>query len=239
MNWHYINEGKQVGPISEAEFEAAIKSGVIHEDTLVWKEGFPQWTKFSEISQGAAGGSVALATTTRCAECGREFAQDEMVNFSGAWVCAGCKPQYVQKIKEGVNVGEGFVYAGFWIRVGAKILDTILMQIISGVIGFIIGLSMKGNGAAPILAGVIGFAIGVAYPVFFLGKYGATIGKMAVKVKVVRSNGEPISYGRALGRTFAEMLSGLILGIGYLMVAWDPEKRALHDRICDTRVVKS
>jgi uncharacterized RDD family membrane protein YckC len=41
-----------------------------------------------------------------------------------------------------------------------------------------------------------------------------------------------------LGRHFAEMLSGILLGIGYLMIAFDDEKRALHDRICDTRVIK-
>lgn len=238
MNWHYSHDGKQIGPISEAEFEASVKSGIINGDTLVWKEGFPQWIKYREVSQSALGGGVALATATRCAECGREFSQDEMVNFGGAWVCGGCKTQYVQKIKEGVHVGGGFVYAGFWIRVGAKILDSILMQIISSAVGFVIGLAIKDDSTAPLLGGLIGFVLGVGYPVFFLGKFGATLGKMAVKVKVVRSNGEPITYLRALGRVFAEILSSLIFGIGYLMVAWDPEKRSLHDRICDTRVIK-
>jgi len=211
MSWHYSHEGKQIGPISEAEFEASVKSGVIHGDTLVWKEGFPEWTKYSEISLGAGG--VALASVARCVECGGEFSQDEMVNFAGAWVCAACKPQYVQKIREGVNVGGDVVYAGFWVRVGAKILDTILMQIISSALGFVIGLVVKGNEVAAIVGALLGFVIGLAYPVFFLGKFGATVGKMAVKVKVVRSSGEPISYARALGRTFAEILSGLLVGI--------------------------
>jgi len=49
---------------------------------------------------------------------------------------------------------------------------------------------------------------------------------------------EPITYGRATGRCFAEILSGMICYIGYLMAAFDEEKRALHDRICNTRVVK-
>ena len=73
---------------------------------------------------------------------------------------------------------------------------------------------------------------------FFLGKFGATPGKMACKLKVVRPDGERISYARALGRHFAEMLSGIILYIGYIMAAFDEEKRTLHDRICDTRVIK-
>jgi len=48
-----------------------------------------------------------------------------------------------------------------------------------------------------------------------------------------------VSYGRAAGRYFAKMLSGIIMGIGYIMAGFDSQKRALHDMICDTRVIKS
>ena len=61
---------------------------------------------------------------------------------------------------------------------------------------------------------------------------------MACQIKVVSDEGEPITYMRALGRHFAEMLSALILMIGYIMAAFDDEKRALHDRICSTRVIR-
>lgn len=61
---------------------------------------------------------------------------------------------------------------------------------------------------------------------------------MALKLKIVRPNGDPITYGRALGRYFGEMLSGLILCIGFMMAGWDEEKRTLHDRVCDTRVIR-
>jgi uncharacterized RDD family membrane protein YckC len=60
---------------------------------------------------------------------------------------------------------------------------------------------------------------------------------MACGLRVVRPDGESLTFMRAFGRHFAEMLSGLILMIGYLMAAFDSEKRALHDRISDTRVV--
>ena len=61
--------------------------------------------------------------------------------------------------------------------------------------------------------------------------------KMLMKVKVVMPDGGRVSYSRALGRHFAKILSGIILYIGYLMAFWDDEKRALHDRICSTRVI--
>jgi len=73
---------------------------------------------------------------------------------------------------------------------------------------------------------------------YFLGKFSATPGKMALGLKVLRADGEMITYPRALGRFFAEFLSSVILAIGYIMAAFDEEKRALHDRICDTRVVR-
>jgi len=80
--------------------------------------------------------------------------------------------------------------------------------------------------------------IGVTYATFFIGKYAATPGKMACKLKVVTSDGGQVSYARAFGRYFAEFLSAIIFFIGYIMAAFDEEKRALHDRICDTRVIK-
>jgi uncharacterized RDD family membrane protein YckC len=70
-----------------------------------------------------------------------------------------------------------------------------------------------------------------------VGKFAATPGKMACGLKVIMSDGSQVTYWRALGRHFAKVLSVLILYIGYIMVAFDEEKRGLHDRICDTRVI--
>ncbi len=55
----------------------------------------------------------------------------------------------------------------------------------------------------------------------------------------MRADGTPLSTGRIIGRHFAEMISNMILCIGYMMAGWDDEKRALHDRICDTRVIRT
>jgi uncharacterized RDD family membrane protein YckC len=96
-----------------------------------------------------------------------------------------------------------------------------------------------GGVAGKIFEGVISTALVLGYVTFFLGGYGATPGKMACGIRVVRSNGEGVSYARAFGRVWAECLSSLIFCIGYIMAAFDGEKRALHDRLCDTRVVKA
>jgi uncharacterized RDD family membrane protein YckC len=176
-----------------------------------------------------------------CYECGKGFSQEEMVSFGSSWVCATCKPVFMQKLKEGVNVTGTMRYAGFWIRFVAKFVDGIVLQICGFVVGMVLGAAGVIGGNAdrfdPI-GTLVGILLGLAYSVFFVGTYGATPGKMACGLKVVTSTGDKVSYGRAVGRHFAELLSGIILGIGYIMAAFDEEKRSLHDRICDTRVVK-
>jgi uncharacterized RDD family membrane protein YckC len=178
------------------------------------------------------------------------YFEDELIQFGDALVCGKCKPLFVQKLREGVATAGEMVYAGFWIRVGAKIIDVIILYALGFVVALLGGLFIAGSPfpggqistrfiAGNIFIAMMSWAIQIAYPVYFLGKYGATLGKMACGLKVVRPDGEKVSYARAFGRTFAEGLSSLILCIGYIMVALDEERRSLHDRICDTRVVRS
>jgi len=77
----------------------------------------------------------------------------------------------------------------------------------------------------------------VFYMAFMHSRYGATLGKMAVGIRVITLDGRNPSFWRAFGRVFAEYLSSLCLYIGYIMAGFDEEKRALHDHICGTRVV--
>lgn len=173
----------------------------------------------------------------RCTECGREFPESDVIRFDDAAVCAECKPLFFQRLREGVAAQGEMVYAGFWIRVGAKIIDGILLSVAGWILGFLGGII--GGMASSIIASVLSSVMGFAYEVYFIGAHGATPGKMVCSLKVVRSDGGKVGYARALGRLFAAFLSGMILGIGYIMVAFDKEKRGLHDRICDTRVIRT
>jgi uncharacterized RDD family membrane protein YckC len=177
--------------------------------------------------------------TSRCSECGRVLDEDELIRFGNVLVCAECKPLYVQKLREGVAPAGEMVFAGFWIRVGAKIIDGIIITVVGFVLAFLVNFIIRHMVAAAVLQNTIYIALTIFYSVYFLGKYSATPGKMACGLKVVRPDGEKISYGRACGRFFAEFLSSIILYIGYIIVAFDEERRALHDRICDTRVVRT
>ena len=85
---------------------------------------------------------------------------------------------------------------------------------------------------------IIPLAMGAAYyAAFHASSKQATLGKMAVGIKVVRTDGTRISMGRGVGRYFGFMLSSLIMGIGLLMAAFTERKQGLHDVICDTLVV--
>lgn len=67
----------------------------------------------------------------------------------------------------------------------------------------------------------------------------ATLGKMALGIKVTDMNGNRISFGRATGRYFGKIISGLILNVGYIMAAFTQKKQALHDLMANCLVILS
>jgi uncharacterized RDD family membrane protein YckC len=85
--------------------------------------------------------------------------------------------------------------------------------------------------------GLLNFAIRLGYNTFFIGKYAATPGKMAVGLKTIMADGSSVTYARALGRAAAEIINYFTCLIGYVIAGFDSEKRALHDHICATRVI--
>ncbi|MBW2436913.1 MAG: RDD family protein [Desulfobacterales bacterium] len=252
MDLYYADGDRQVGPIDKTELQSLIKAKKIDSKTLVWQPGMTEWQALGLFVRSKTRGATATgqpAPPVRkllCSECGQAFAEDDMIRFSDVWVCAGCKPIIVQKIKEGVTVSGVMEYAGFWLRFGAWFIDYIILGIGSMIIYLpltIMGAFSLENPAVfvsfQIVATIFNFALPAAYEIWFVGKYAATPGKMACKIKVVTADAEKISYARSVGRHFAKYISGLILGIGYIMAGFDDQKRALHDRICDTRVIKS
>jgi len=194
--------------------------------------------------------------TVYCAECGRPSRADELARFGSLMICSSCKESYAQKLREGAAQPVRAAYAGFWVRVVSSLIDGIILGVVVGILQLAVFGSMFLNPAlqqgrppdpsavAPFL-GLIGImyvvqiALASSYEAFFIAKLGATPGKMVIGVKVLRPDGSPVSLGRAYGRYFAKFVSALTLFIGFIMAGFDSQKRALHDMICDTRVVKS
>lgn len=140
-------------------------------------------------------------------------------------------------------VDEDVVYAGFWKRVAAEFIDSVIMWIAGGLAGEAIGTILSdifGGGELAKLLWV--FAITVVLNALYYAWFHSTLalatpGKMVIGIKVVRGDGEAIGFLRGIARYFAAWLSGLTLCIGYLMAAFTPRKQALHDMLCDTVVV--
>jgi uncharacterized RDD family membrane protein YckC len=151
-------------------------------------------------------------------------------------------------MKEGAEVAGTLRYAGFWIRGLALMLDGLIFGIPMLVIQVLVGFAFLAPGADADPVRSMGYLQGInalvsigliALTVWFWGRFGATPGKMICGLRIVRPDGGRLGYARALGRYFAQILSYVILYIGVIMAAFDSEKRALHDRICDTRVIRT
>ncbi len=250
MSWYYAEAGGRVGPVSEDEFQALVASGRISPETLVWKQGLPEWVAYGDYVQATGagrlptgrGGFTNLAVESAvCTECERHFPLSELADFSGRKICASCKPIYIQKLREGLAIDGLFTYTGFWWRVLAKIIDGIFQQIVLTLFNMLAGFTvgkMIGSEKLAIILALVGMVITLAMNTFFIGRFATTPGKAALKMKIVRPDGSPVTYARALGRNLAEFLSGALLGIGYLIAAFDPQRRTLHDRIAGTVVIK-
>ena len=250
MNWHYYDGEKQVGPVSEEQLLSLHRTGQINNESLVWREGLAEWVSFGSagISGARTGvGGEEASNQAVCAECGGIFNVEDMIPHGNIRICANCKPVFMQKLAEGARINTGQLqYASILTRFGAVFLDNLLLWIVNFFIAFALGLSaaqaagVDQTAAMTIQIGLtlVQITIGVLYEALMIGKYGATLGKMACKIKVVTAEGGKVGYGRAFGRYFAKILSAFICMIGYIMAFFDKEeKRALHDRICNTRVV--
>jgi len=121
------------------------------------------------------------------------------------------------------------IYAGFWKRLIAYLVDYIILSIIGYLYIIIFG---------EIFAVILGiFVYWIYAAILESSEYGATIGKMLFKIKVVDLNGKQISFGRATGRHFGKIISGFIFCIGYIMIIFTKKKQGLHDKIANCLVI--
>ena len=125
-------------------------------------------------------------------------------------------------------------YAGFWIRVGAAFIDGIILMVVQQLVILVFGGSFSHPSGA---AQGINMLVGILYTTLMeSSEKQATLGKMAVGIKVGDEFGNRISFGNALGRYFAKLVSVITLFIGFMMVGWDAKKQGLHDKIAGTYV---
>jgi uncharacterized RDD family membrane protein YckC len=138
-----------------------------------------------------------------------------------------------------------YIYAGFWVRVAALLVDGLIIGLLNSVILFsALGATyyvadyQTFQSEHAILLVTILF-VKLAYFTFFTSSvWQATPGKKIVGIKVMNTDGTRISFLKSLGRcTIGYMLSSIIFFVGYIMVAFTPKRTALHDKVFSTYVV--
>lgn len=242
MTWFYSDGGRQAGPVDDAALDQLASTGVISADTLVWRPGMPEWQPYS-VARGVPvqlmPGLAALVGTLLCAECGRPFPREQVVAIGSAWACASCKTIYLQRLFEGGRALGAHRFGGFWVRFVARRVDAVLLGLAAWGVAVAAGTWLSRNPNLTAITWLVNTSLALFYEVYFVARRGATPGKMALGLRVVRTDGSKVSTGVAVGRFFADWLSQITLAVGYVIAAFDGEKRALHDRICETRVIYS
>ncbi|HEX6099776.1 MAG TPA: RDD family protein [Thermoanaerobaculia bacterium] len=180
----------------------------------------------------------------RCSRCGGTYCPDCLVTIQDRPFCATCKTEQLMDVRSGVDRTH-VVYGGFWQRFGAYIIDYIIQIIpiyaIMGVAMLLVGFNGTGSDINPLffLSYIPAFFIPICYEAVMLQKKGQTVGKMALRLKVVRPDGSRITAGQAWGRAVMRLLLGCLIIGDYIPFFFTDEKTTLHDLVAGTRVVES
>lgn len=218
MEWHVAIDGQEQGPVSGAQLRQMASSGRLSPTDLVWKEGMKDWVPASKVK------GLFVSENPYSAPASMD---DGPPPLSGSG-----------------RAGQRVVYAAFGTRFVAALLDGIITMVGSFIVGFVFGAVMAAGGTADLQAlelmgNLLGMVIAWLYSaVMESSPAQATLGKMAMGIKVTDLDGGPISFGRATGRHFGKIISGLLLLIGYIMAAFTERKQALHDIMAGCLVVR-
>ena len=250
--WYFADGQERQGPLSAEEMRQRFQRGDITLTTLVWREGFAQWAPLSEAvdelqlqNLASAAGTVGSGIDLRGDYTAIDNGTAPLPGTGGGTYSPYTAPAAATGYANTAVVsGQDVVYAGFWKRYAAYFIDYILLTVVTLPLSMIInvmGVSSGSEGmqvALTLVVMLLSMVISIGYYAgFHASRGGATLGKMAVGIKVVRGNGERISFLRAFCRYLATIVSSLILMIGFIMAAFTERKQALHDMMCDTLVV--
>ena len=230
-------DGERLGPYPEVDVREKIRSGVFARDDLGWYDGLADWQPLAVlfVDEQPATPSTAVPSATPPTFTGPAPPHDH----------ARVLPSY----------------AGFWKRVAAYVIDVLVLYIPNLLIEKITGAAVAQTALSQAMAASAG------NPQMLINAYGAfyhamlptlmvqtvlawlyfalcqssslqaTLGKLALGIRVTDIEGRRISFARASGRFFARIPSAMIFCIGYLMVAWTARKQGLHDLLAGTLVV--
>jgi hypothetical protein len=170
VNWYYVSDREQRGPVAQADFDRLIQSGTVNGSTLVWQEGMADWKPYGELQAPLPPATEGLDRPgVVCSVCGQIFPMTETIRLDNQPVCASCKPVAMQKLREGVTNNAAEQIRKDHIKHEASVksigilyfLAAIFLILAGGVSlfadqgsGLLVGLVLLGFGAAQIWVGI-------------------------------------------------------------------------------------
>ena len=254
--WYFVDaQGQQQGPVSAALLIGHLRQGRLRTDSLIWREGWSDWQPLSAASvelglNAPVSAAPPRQSTPAPSPVVTPVASPAAAPASSPYAASAARLDFESAWADTGDV----VYAGFLRRWAALFLDTFIIglvaQILAAVAGAVFAFSLFGGieeSSGMPSAGLIAFYL-VFYLIYFAlaGMYyalmesssnQATVGKLALGIKVTDREGRRLSFAHALGRWFSAALSHLTLWIGFLMAGFTDHKRALHDFVAGTLVV--
>jgi uncharacterized RDD family membrane protein YckC len=182
-----------------------------------------------------------------CARCGEAFCRDCLVTIQDRPFCATCKTEQLLDVRSGVDPLR-LVYAGFWARFGAEAFDAVVFGIpayaIFMAVMMQVAADLQRHGGAPGPLLLLGYLPLYVFPILYEAlllslKNGQTLGKMALRLRVVRTDGSPITAAQAWGRALLRLALGCLIVVDYIPFFFTDEKTTLHDMVAGTRVVET
>jgi uncharacterized RDD family membrane protein YckC len=228
-----IRDGERIGPFAEDEILRGYESGALQGSDVLWAQGM---TNGATVDEAFAQLRKDILTSSQ------PLPLDAITPPADA-AASPYAPPTARVADVAERLSAPTVFAGFWVRFAAVVLDGLVLGVLGAVIGFVLGfaagllgLGVRGTSA---LGGVAGAAIGWLYfAITESSQHRASPGKRALRLQVLTADGEQrVSFLRATGRWAARYLSLLLLLIGYLMQPFTARKQALHDLLAGTVVV--
>jgi uncharacterized RDD family membrane protein YckC len=178
----------------------------------------------------------------RCDRCGGPFCGDCLVTLGSQTLCGDCKHERLLDVRSGIDYGGGLRLASIGRRIGALAVDYFLLWVLLMICMFSLALAVKAADDSLVygvvlilLGGVVSF---VTYEGLMLSARGQTLGKIAFRIRVVQTDGSPLSAGQAWGRAAMRMIMIHLLSIvDDVCAVATAERTTIHDMVARTRVV--
>jgi eukaryotic-like serine/threonine-protein kinase len=220
--WYYAKDNQRLGPVPEAELRRLIAGGQVARTDLVWNQSLTHWVRAFEIASLFPTPPPPPRTP----------------------VAPSPGPQAIASARPALPSPAGTSYASFGQRLGAFLIDAVLVLVLSFGAGFALGilLLLSGKPWGPgmtNLSNLLGFIVNWLYFAGFeSSQLMATPGKRALGLAVTDLAGRRLDFGRATGRWFCKLLSVISLGIGYLAMLFSPRQQTWHDSLSGCLVLQ-